>query len=140
PLVLEKWKKEDIEKRVNKLLDTVGLKSKGKAYPAMLSGGQMQRVAIARGLALNPKLLLLDEITSALDPINSNQIIDLLVRVNQKSGVTMLFVTHEIPAVVKFATRVAVMNYGEVVEIGKTKDILNNPQADITKALLAKEV
>ncbi len=140
PLEIAKYSKEDIKKRVEYLIDIVGLKGKEKAYPAQLSGGQCQRVAIARALALNPKILLLDEITSALDPLTTKQILKLLLEIKEKFQVTILIITHEIGVVNLICDEVSVLNYGKVVETGISKDILENPQSMITKMLLAKEV
>lgn len=139
PMRLFHYKEEEIQTRVEELLELVGLLEKLNTYPSQLSGGQKQRVAIARALALKPKLLLLDEITSALDPKTTLQILDLLEKIHETEQVTIVLITHEIAVASRFTKRIAVLNYGEVVEEGLTKDILENPQSDITKMLLGKE-
>lgn len=140
PLEINGCSKEFIKERVSYLINVVGLKGKEKAYPSQLSGGQKQRVAIARALALNPKLLLLDEITSALDPLTTKQILNLLLDIKEKFNVTMLFITHEIAVVSMICDQVAVLNYGEIVEMGKSLDVLENPKSIVTRMLLGKEV
>lgn len=138
PLEISGWKKEDIKKRVNYLIEITGLKGKEKAYPAQLSGGQKQRVAIARALALNPKLLLFDEITSALDPKTTKQILKLLLEIRDKFQVTMLIITHELAVVSSICDEVAVLDYGKIVEQGIAKTVLEKPQSSVTKMLLGK--
>lgn len=140
PLEIAGYDKKYIKQRVEYLIDVVGLSGKEKSYPSQLSGGQKQRVAIARALALNPKILLLDEITSALDPLTTKQILDLLLEIRNKFKVTMLFITHEIAVVSMICNQVAVLNYGEVVEIGDSKKVLENPKSLVTRMLLGKEV
>ena len=109
PLKLAGWSKPDIEKRVAELLSFVGLADKAKAYPEQLSGGQKQRVGIARALATGPAILLADEATSALDPQTTHEVLDLLKRVNQEQGVTIVVITHEMDVIQTIATKVAVM-------------------------------
>jgi D-methionine transport system ATP-binding protein len=138
PLEIAGWQKARIEKRVQHLIEATGLKGKEKVYPSQLSGGQKQRVAIARALALNPQLLLLDEITSALDPKTTNQILKLLLDIREKFSVTILLITHEIAVVSTICDEVAVLDYGQIVEIGKARLILENPKSRITKMLLGK--
>ena len=139
PLRLVNTPKEEVNRRVNELIELVGLKGKEKAYPANLSGGQKQRVAIARAIAAKPKVLLLDEVTSALDPLTTKQILELLKDINKKSGVTMIFITHEMGVVSTICDEVAVLNYGIIEEKGKTAEVLSNPTSDIAKLLLGKE-
>lgn len=139
PLKLAKIDKTIISKRVYELLDLVGLKDKANAYPSQLSGGQKQRVAIARALANNPKVLLLDEITSALDPKTTKQILQLLLDIKSKYNVTILLITHEINIVNAICDKVAVLNYGKIVEINDAKTIINNPTSVVTRMLLGKE-
>ena len=140
PMRLFMEKKEVVNNRVEELLELVGLADKKDCYPSMLSGGQKQRVAIARALAIKPKLLLLDEITSALDPKTTLQILNLLKKIRDVENVTMVWITHEIGIAGQFTDRIAVLNYGKIVEIGPTSSIIQNPTADITKMLLGKEV
>ncbi len=139
PLRLSKTPKDIINAKVNELIELVGLKGKEKSYPAELSGGQKQRVAIARSIAADPKVLLLDEVTSALDPLTTKQILNLLKDINEKSGVTMVFITHEMGVVSAICDELAVLNYGVVEECGKTADVLSNPKSAIAKLLLGKE-
>lgn len=138
PLEISCWDKKRIKARVEYLLEVTGLKGKEKAYPAQLSGGQKQRVAIARALALNPKLLLLDEITSALDPKTTKQILKLLLEIKDTFEVTMILITHEIGVVASLCDEVAVLDYGRVVERGRAKEVLENPRSEITRMLLGK--
>lgn len=139
PMKLFKYPEKEIEKKTRELINLVGLSDKTQMYPSMLSGGQKQRVAIARALALNPKILLLDEITSALDPKTTIEILNLLKEIHEKDNITIIMITHEI-AVASFLTnKLAVLNYGEITEIGNTSDIINNPKAQITKMLLGRK-
>ena len=138
PLEINGGDKKRIKERVSQLLEVTGLKGKEKAYPAQLSGGQKQRVAIARALALNPKLLLLDEITSALDPKTTKQILKLLLEIREKFDVTMILITHEMAVASSICDRLAVLDYGRIVEEGKAKDVLDIPKSSVTKMLLGK--
>lgn len=128
PLTLAGWKKADIEARVTELLSFVGLSDKAKAYPEQLSGGQKQRVGIARALATGPAILLADEATSALDPQTTHEVLDLLKRVNQEQGVTIVVITHEMDVIQTIATKVAVMERGRVIEQGDVFDVFSAPQ------------
>lgn len=120
-------------KRVDELIKLVGLEGRENAYPSQLSGGQKQRVGIARALANNPKVLLCDEATSALDPQTTDSILDLLVDINKRLGLTIVLITHEMHVIRKICHRVAVMENGEVVEQGNVLDVFRNPQKPITK-------
>lgn len=133
PLEIAKVPKKEREERVQELIDLVGLTGREKAYPAQLSGGQKQRVGIARALANRPQVLLSDEATSALDPETTNSILDLLVDINQKLGITIIVITHEMHVIRKICDRVAVMEDGKVVEHGKVIDVFTNPQQRVTK-------
>lgn len=124
---------EAIENKALELLDLVDLKDKADNYPIQLSGGQKQRVAIARALASDPDILISDESTSALDPQNTQQILDLLKKLNQKLGLTIVLITHEMEAVRQIANKVAVMENGQVVEEGDLKQIFLHPKQDLTK-------
>ncbi|WP_136055596.1 methionine ABC transporter ATP-binding protein [Microbacterium sp. K24] len=128
PLTLAGWTKADIEARVTELLSFVGLSDKAKAYPEQLSGGQKQRVGIARALATGPAILLADEATSALDPQTTHEVLDLLKRVNQEQGVTIVVITHEMDVIQTIATKVAVMERGRVIEQGDVFDVFSAPQ------------
>lgn len=133
PLEIAGVSKSEIVKRVEPLLDMVGLVDKRDRYPAELSGGQKQRVGIARALATNPKVLLSDEATSALDPETTDQILALLNRINIELRLTILFITHEMAVVKALADRVAVLEHGKIVEEGTTFDIFASPQHEVTK-------
>ena len=125
--------KEDIQKKVRKLLSLVDLSDKENAYPAELSGGQKQRVAIARALANDPKILLSDEATSALDPQTTGAILQLLKKLNKELNITIVVITHEMEVIKEICNRVAVMENGVVVESGDVFDIFANPQHPLTK-------
>ncbi|QDY68632.1 ABC transporter ATP-binding protein [Qingshengfaniella alkalisoli] len=129
-------------KRILELLDRVGIRdaeSRLKAYPHQLSGGQRQRVMIAMALANGPDLLIADEPTTALDVTIQAQILELLAELKEAEGMSMLFITHDLGIVRRFADRVCVMKNGEIVETGETNAIFDNPQHDYTKRLLAAE-
>lgn len=133
PLEISKWKKKDIEKRVDELLEIVGLLDKKLNYPEQLSGGQKQRVAIARALANNPKILLSDEATSALDPRTTNSILELLKDINKKFGITIILITHQMEVIKKICNKTAIMSDGQIIEKGETKEIFLNPKTDLAK-------
>nr|WP_106780667.1 methionine ABC transporter ATP-binding protein [Lysinibacillus timonensis] len=133
PLEIAKVPKEERKQRVKELIELVGLKGREKSYPSQLSGGQKQRVGIARALANNPEVLLCDEATSALDPETTDQILDLLLDINKRLGLTIVLITHEMHVIRKICNRVAVMEAGQVVEKGDVLQVFQNPQAAITK-------
>ena len=133
PLEISKWKKKDIEKRVDELLEIVGLSDKKLNYPEQLSGGQKQRVAIARALANNPKILLSDEATSALDPRTTNSILELLKDINKKFGITIILITRQMEVIKKICNKTAIMSDGQIIEKGETKEIFLNPKTDLAK-------
>ena len=136
PLEISGVKKEERYKKVEELLALVGLENKADAYPSQLSGGQMQRVAIARALANNPSILLCDEPTSALDSLTTKAILKLLKDINEKLGVTVFIITHEIGVVKSICRHVAVINEGELGEQGATDEVLSNPKHHATELLL----
>ncbi|MGN0627257.1 MAG: methionine ABC transporter ATP-binding protein [Oscillospiraceae bacterium] len=136
PLELDGLRKSEINKRVDELLELVGLSDKADVYPSQLSGGQMQRVAIARALANNPSILLCDEPTSALDSLTTKSILKLLKDINEKLGVTVFIITHEIGVVKSICRHVAVINEGQLVEGGETEKVLSDPKHNATKLLL----
>ena len=121
------------KERVKELVSLVGLDGRENAYPSQLSGGQKQRVGIARALANNPQVLLCDEATSALDPQTTDDILDLLVDINKRLGLTIVLITHEMHVIRKICHRVAVIEMGKVVESGKVLDVFKKPNAPITK-------
>ncbi|HEY2452279.1 MAG TPA: ATP-binding cassette domain-containing protein [Scandinavium sp.] len=125
--------KTQIKDRVAELIDLVGLKGRENAYPSQLSGGQKQRVGIARALANSPDVLLCDEATSALDPQTTDQILDLLLDINRRFGLTIVLITHEMHVVRKICDRVAVMENGRVVEEGEVIRVFTHPQQPITQ-------
>ena len=140
PLYIHGKKKTEARKRAKELLEIVGLSDKAKAYPAQLSGGQKQRVAIARALASNPKILLCDEATSALDPQTTASILDLLKEINQKFGITIVIITHQMPVVREICSHVAIMKSGEVVEDGKVSEIFTHPKSDVARELISRDL
>lgn len=127
---------EEQDKKVDELLELVGLSDRADNYPAQLSGGQKQRVAIARALANDPKILISDEATSALDPKTTQQILELLQEINRRLGVTIVLITHEMQIVKDIANRVAVMQDGQLLEEGSVLDIFSNPKEDLTKEFI----
>lgn len=133
PLEIAGVNKAERLKRVDELIKLVGLEGREDAYPSQLSGGQKQRVGIARALANNPKVLLCDEATSALDPQTTDSILDLLVDINKRLGLTIILITHEMHVIKKICHRVAVMENGHVVEQGDVLHVFKNPQQQITK-------
>ena len=137
PLQLQGIGKRERQQRVQELLDFVGLGEKGKSYPEQLSGGQKQRVGIARALATNPSLLLADEATSALDPTTTQEVLDLLRRVNKELGITIVVITHEMEVVRSIADKVAVMENGHVVEQGSVYQVFSNPQTAVAAKFVA---
>ncbi|WP_338751016.1 methionine ABC transporter ATP-binding protein [Bacillus sp. FJAT-52991] len=133
PLEIAGVPKEKRKERVDELIQLVGLDGRGDSYPSQLSGGQKQRVGIARALANNPKVLLCDEATSALDPQTTDSILDLLVDINERLGLTIVLITHEMHVIRKICHRVAVMEAGNIVELGPVLDVFKHPKQPITK-------
>lgn len=119
------------------MLELVGLQSKHKAYPAQLSGGQKQRVGIARALVHDPDILLCDEATSALDPETTQSILGLLREINQRLGLTIVLITHEMAVIREICARVVVLEHGRVVEQGPVWEVFGNPQHEVSQTLLA---
>ncbi|MCD7806189.1 MAG: ATP-binding cassette domain-containing protein [Lachnospiraceae bacterium] len=136
PLEIAGVKKGERKARIKELLELVDLTEKAKAYPSQLSGGQKQRVAIARALATNPEVILCDEATSALDPITTKSILDLLKKINQTRGVTIVVITHEMKVAQQICDRVGVMNQGELVELGRVREIFLHPQSETAKKMI----
>lgn len=122
--------------KAKQMLEVVGLSEKANEYPARLSGGQKQRVAIARALAVDPKVLLCDEATSALDPKITGEILDLLKKINEERKLTIVIITHEMSVVEKICDRVAIIDDGNLAEIGAVKDVFSNPQSRAAKKLV----
>lgn len=136
PLELAGMTKAQIKERIDPLLELVGLTHLADRYPAQISGGQKQRVGIARALASNPKVLLSDEATSALDPETTRSILDLLRKVNRELGVTVVLITHQMQVIKQIADRVAVIDAGEIAEMGSVIEVFTQPQQSITKSLI----
>lgn len=132
PLLLNGTAKDEIAQRVEEVLELVGLTDRADYRPGQLSGGQQQRVGIARSLVTNPRLLLCDEPTSALDPLTTSQILDLIVKINEELGVTVLIITHQMDVIARIADQVAVLEHGELLEVGAVEQIFAHPQADLT--------
>ena len=133
PLRHMRLKEEEIKKRVMSLLELIELQDRKDSYPSQLSGGQKQRVAIARALASRPKVLLCDEATSALDPHTTQQILQLIKRINKELNLTVILITHEMAVVKDICDRVAVMEDGKVVEEGNIVDVFSHPKMPVTK-------
>jgi len=133
PLRKSKLSKKEKQEKVRNLLKLVGLEDKENVYPSQLSGGQKQRVAIARSLANDPEILLCDEATSALDPTTTTSILNLLKKVNKELGITIVIITHEMEVIKQICHRVAVMEQGQVVELGNVVQIFSRPQTQLTK-------
>ncbi len=137
PLTLAgKHSKAEINARVDELLAFVELPDKKHSFPKELSGGQKQRIGIARALVNNPKILLCDEATSALDPQTTIAILDLLKKINEEQGVTIMMVTHQMEVVEYLCNKIAVMEKGQVIETGRTIDVFGNPQHPTTKSFV----
>lgn len=136
PLKLAGYSKTDIKKRVEELLQFVGLSDKARDYPEQLSGGQKQRVGIARALASSPEILICDEATSALDPDTTKDILNLLKKVNRELGITILLITHEMNVIQSICDKVAVMENGKVIESGEVFEVFTNPQHPTTQRFI----
>ena len=139
PLELAGYKKKEAVERATELLELVGLGEKLKSYPAQLSGGQQQTVAIARALATHPKILLCDEATSALDPQTTQSILSLIKDIHDKLGLTVIIITHQMSVVEQICTRVAILNHGTVVEEGAVSEVFASPKSQEAKQLVYPE-
>jgi len=137
PIKIKKEPRDVVEERAAELLARVGLADKMDAYPDELSGGQQQRVAIARALALRPEILLLDEVTSALDPERVGEVLD-TVRTLTDEGITMVIVSHEMAFVREISTRVAMMDHGRIVEVAEPETIFDRPAEARTQEFVSK--
>lgn len=137
PLTLSKVPAAEIKKKVQPLLELVGLKDKANQYPAQLSGGQKQRVGIARALASDPKILLCDEATSALDPQTTKSILALIKDINKKLSLTVVVITHEMQVIKEICDKVAVISNGVIAERGSVLEVFTNPQQQITKEFIS---
>jgi len=135
--IVKKRSSKEAKERAIYLLRKVGLKDKDNSYPSQLSGGQQQRVAIARAMAMDPKLLLMDEITSALDPELVSEVLDVVMQLAQ-DGMTMIIVTHEMGFASNVASKIIFMDNGRIIEQGEPNKIFNNPEQERTKDFLNK--
>ena len=136
PLEIAGVPKKEAKEKAKELLRLVGLEDRMESYPSQLSGGQKQRVAIARALATDPDVLLCDEATSALDPATTGSILELLKDINEKLGVTIVVITHEMKVVEQICDEVAVLHNGSIVEQGSVENVFGSPKSEITKQLL----
>lgn len=136
PMELSGVKPQEAKQRAMELLALVGLPDKANAYPSQLSGGQQQRVAIARALATDPKVLLCDEATSALDPNTTHAILELIRDINQKLGITVVIITHQMSVVEEICQHVAILDGGEVAEMGAVGTVFSSPKSSAAKRLV----
>ncbi|MBO6008578.1 MAG: ATP-binding cassette domain-containing protein, partial [Lachnospiraceae bacterium] len=136
PLEIAGKKKKEARKKALEYLEAVGLSEKANTYPAQLSGGQKQRVAIARVLASKPEILLCDEATSALDPQTTKSILSLLKEINEKYGITIVVITHEMSVIQEICRHVAVLEHGKLVESGTTEELFRAPKTAEAKRLV----
>ncbi len=139
PMIIQGKTKAEARKRAKELLGIVGLSEKANSYPSQLSGGQKQRVAIARALACNPNILLCDEATSALDPQTTESILNLLKEINEKMGITIVIITHQMSVIQKICNRVAIIENGHLVENGLVSDIFAHPKSHAARELILRD-
>ena len=140
PLELAGASQKDARKRAMELLETVGLPDKANSYPVQLSGGQKQRIAIARALASDPEVLLCDEATSALDPQTTDSILKLLQKINRERGITVIIITHQMSVIEQICHRVAILDHGEVAEIGDVESVFSNPRSAAGRRLVSPDM
>ena len=136
PMEIIKKSKKEAQERAKELLEIVGLSEKAESYPAQLSGGQKQRVAIARALATNPKILLCDEATSALDPTTTKAILALLKEINEKYGITIVIITHEMSVEQEICSHLAIIDDGVLAETGRVEEVFQKPKSKAAKKLM----
>ncbi|MDR0355620.1 MAG: methionine ABC transporter ATP-binding protein [Deltaproteobacteria bacterium] len=139
PLEVAGLAKSEIRRKVGELLELVGLSDKADAYPAQLSGGQKQRIGIARALANNPKILLCDEATSSLDPQTTSSILRLIEDLKKRLGLTVVLITHEMKVITEICDRVAVMESGRIIEVGRVMDVFMSPKHPTTQSFVEVE-
>ena len=139
PLELAGVSRKEARKRAMELLEIVGLPDKANAYPVQLSGGQKQRIAIARALASDPEVLLCDEATSALDPQTTDAILKLLQKINKERGITVVIITHQMSVIEQICHRVAILDHGEVAEIGDVESVFSNPKSQAGRKLVSPD-
>lgn len=136
PMEIAGVPRAEAKKRAHELLELVGLSDRENSYPSQMSGGQKQRIAIARALSTSPSVLLCDEATSALDPNTTRQILELLKSINEKLGITVVIITHEMKVIETICNRVAVIDESHIVELGEVKEVFIHPQSKIAKQLI----
>ena len=139
PLEITGVDRPSARKRASELLELVELSEKADSYPSQLSGGQRQRVAIARALATNPRVLLCDEATSALDPATTREVLSLLRNINEKLGITIVIITHEMSVIEEICHRVAIIDASRIAEIGNVSDVFTSPQSAVARRLVFPE-
>lgn len=139
PLEIAGWDKAKIQKRVAECLEIVGLSERANHYPAQLSGGQKQRVGIARALAPQPKVILADEPTSALDPATTRSVLECLYNINQRFGVTIVIVTHEMNVIRRLCQRTALLHQGKLLEVAEVTNHQILAQSEIGRSLISEE-
>ena len=137
PLELAGVSRRAAKAKAMDLLETVGLPDKAEAYPVQLSGGQKQRIAIARALASDPEVLLCDEATSALDPQTTESILALLQKINRERGITVIIITHQMSVIEQICHRVAILDHGEVAEVGTVEQVFSNPRTKAGRQLVS---
>ncbi len=139
PMELAGVSRAQAKSRALELLETVGLPDKADAYPSQLSGGQKQRIAIARAIASDPEVLLCDEATSALDPQTTESILSLLQKINRERGITLIIITHQMSVIEQICNRVAILDHGEVAEIGNVEKVFSNPKSAAGRKLVSPD-
>ena len=137
PLELSGVGRKAAKAKAMELLEIVGLPDKANAYPVQLSGGQKQRIAIARALASDPEVLLCDEATSALDPQTTESILALLQKINKERGITVIIITHQMSVIEQICHRVAILDHGEVAEVGTVEQVFSNPRTSAGRRLVS---
>ncbi len=137
PLELTGVSRKAAKAKAMELLEIVGLPDKANAYPVQLSGGQKQRIAIARALASDPQVLLCDEATSALDPQTTESILALLQKINKERGITVIIITHQMSVIEQICHRVAILDHGEVAEVGAVEQVFSNPRTNAGRRLVS---
>ena len=138
PIKIQKKSRKEAEEIAYKYLKVVGLEDKAKVYPATLSGGQQQRVAIARSLCTQKKIILFDEPTSALDPETVQEVLDVMKKISEEKGTTMVVVTHEMGFAKEVADRIIFMEDGKIIEDGMPNSFFDNPKNERTRNFLGK--
>ena len=136
PMEIAGISKAEARKKAIEYLKVVGLEEKAKAYPSQLSGGQKQRVAIARVLASEPEILLCDEATSALDPETTKSILKLIKEINEKYGITVVLITHEMAVIQEICSRCVVLEYGKLVEENTVEELFRHPKTNAARRLI----